>query len=227
MTKPWFRMYHEFATDPKVQMLSEEDQRRYVMLLCLKCCNGDETLQDEEIAFQLRISVENFRKSKEKFLKISLIDDNCWPVAWDKRQFVSDSSTERVSRYRDRQKEQKKNQCNVSETGPDTDTDTETDKNNMSDFREKFSELWKLFSADYGAKGSKANAEKVFLKLKPDDELFATMRSAVTAQIHHKARQRAAGEFSENFQHVERWLKNKRWEDEIPDAPQPTRVAAI
>ena len=29
----WFRMYAEFATDPKVQMLSEADQRRYIMLL--------------------------------------------------------------------------------------------------------------------------------------------------------------------------------------------------
>lgn len=29
MANPWFRMYSEFATDAKVQMLSEAMQRRY------------------------------------------------------------------------------------------------------------------------------------------------------------------------------------------------------
>jgi hypothetical protein len=220
-------MYHEFATDPKIQMLSEEDQRRYVMLLCLKCCNGDETLQDEEIAFQLRIDIENFRKSKEKFLKISLIDEHCQPLAWNTRQYVSDSSTERVARFRERQKEEKKNQCNVSVTPPDTDTDTEKDKNTVVFFRERFSEFWKLFSPEFGAKGSKKNAEAQFLKLRPDDDLFAVMCSAVAAQKSHQTAMRAKGEFVENFQHVERWIKNRRWEDELPSETTRPRVIGI
>lgn len=227
MSNPWFRMYHEFATDPKIQMLSEEDQRRFVMLLCLKCCNGNETLQDEEIAFQLRISDENFQKTKRKFLEISLIDENCHPLAWGKRQYLSDSSTERVRKHRAKLKEQEKNKGNVTETPPDTDTDTEKDKNTVECYREKFSELWKLFSSEFGAKGSKANAEKQFLKLRPDAELFAAMCSAVEAQKRHKTRCRDAGDFCEKFQHVERWIKNKRWEDEIPEQPTPARVAAI
>ena len=37
MSKPWFRMYHEFAGDPVIQALAFEDQRHFVMLLCLKC----------------------------------------------------------------------------------------------------------------------------------------------------------------------------------------------
>ena len=44
MANQWFRLYAEFAHDPKVQMLSEVDQRRYIMLLCMRC-NGDVTLQ--------------------------------------------------------------------------------------------------------------------------------------------------------------------------------------
>ena len=56
MANPWFRMYAEFATDAKVQMLTEAMQRRYLMLMCLRCSNALVTLQDEEIAFQLRIS---------------------------------------------------------------------------------------------------------------------------------------------------------------------------
>ena len=40
----WFRMYAEFATDPKVQMMPEAMQRRLVMLLCLQCGNGIENV---------------------------------------------------------------------------------------------------------------------------------------------------------------------------------------
>ena len=65
MANAWFRMYSEFATDPKVQMLSEADQRRYMMLLCLRCSNALVTLHDEEIAFQLRISDEELAETHE------------------------------------------------------------------------------------------------------------------------------------------------------------------
>jgi len=36
---PWFKFHHEFATDPVVQLLSFEDQRHFIVLLCLKA-NG-------------------------------------------------------------------------------------------------------------------------------------------------------------------------------------------
>ncbi|MCP2076401.1 UNVERIFIED_ORG: hypothetical protein J2Y77_005837 [Pseudomonas lini] len=119
----WFRMYGEFATDPKVQMMSEADQRRFVMLLCLRCSNDDVTLHETEIAFQLRISNEEWATSKALFLAKGLIDGDCQPVAWNKRQFVSDSSRARVAAHRAK----KKQEGNVTVTPPDTDTDTEED----------------------------------------------------------------------------------------------------
>lgn len=115
----WFRMYAEFATDPKVQMLSEADQRRYIMLLCLRCCNGDVTLQDDEVAFQLRISNEEWAETKAILQDKGLIDEQSMPTAWDRRQYVSDSSAARVAAHRAR----KKQRCNVTVTPPDTDTD--------------------------------------------------------------------------------------------------------
>jgi hypothetical protein len=123
MANQWFRMYHEFATDPKVQMLSEVDQRRYVMILCSRCCNGDVTLQDDEIAFQLRINVAEWSETKAVLINKKLIGEDNKPTAWDKRQFISDSSTERVARHRGK----KQRECNVTVTPPDTDTDTDTD----------------------------------------------------------------------------------------------------
>ena len=73
MANPWFRLYSEFATDPKVQMMSESYQRRFIMLLCIRC-NGDVTLQDEEVAFQLRISNEEWLETKAVFVSKELID---------------------------------------------------------------------------------------------------------------------------------------------------------
>lgn len=105
MANPWFRMYSEFAHDPKVQRLSESDQRRYIMLLCIKC-NGDVTVTDSDVAFQLRISDAEWDATKDILIERGLITKDNQPSAWDKRQKPSDSSSERVARHRAIQKQQ-------------------------------------------------------------------------------------------------------------------------
>lgn len=134
MANPWFRMYAEFANDPKVQRLSEADQRRFVMLLCIRCSNGDvtlhETLHDENVTFQLRISDEEWQATKATLLSKNLIDKDNNPTSWDKRQFTSDVSAARVAKHRALHKKEcngdvtlQKQKSNVLDT--DTDTDTE------------------------------------------------------------------------------------------------------
>lgn len=100
MANPWFRLYHEFAHDPKVQRLSETDQRRYIMLLCMRCCNGDVTLQDEDVTFTLRIPMIDWIDTKVVLLEAKLIDKDNKPTAWEKRQYKSDSSAARVAKHR-------------------------------------------------------------------------------------------------------------------------------
>jgi hypothetical protein len=124
-------MYSEFATDPKVQMLNEADQRRLTMLFCLRC-NGHVTLQDEEVTFLLRISNDQWTTSKALFIERGFINESNEILNWDKRQFASDTSKSRVAAYRER----KKNDGNGNVTLPkrksnavDTDTDTDTDIN--------------------------------------------------------------------------------------------------
>ena len=128
MANPWFRLYSEFAHDPKVQMLSEAMQRRYVMLLCLRCSEVLETLHETEIAFQLRLSTDELDETKQLFISKNFIDKHWNLLNWDKRQFVSDSSTMRVAKHRNK----KKQVSNADETlqkrpsnAIDTDTDTE------------------------------------------------------------------------------------------------------
>ena len=127
MANPWFRLYSEFAHDPKVQMLSEAMQRRYVMLLCLRCSEVLETLHETEIAFQLRLSTDELEQTKQLFISKNFIDKHWNLLNWDKRQFVSDSSTMRVAKHRSK----KKQVSNVDETlqkRPSNAIDTDTEQ---------------------------------------------------------------------------------------------------
>jgi hypothetical protein len=134
MANPWFRMYSEFADDPKVQIMPEAMQRRLLMLMCSKC--KGETLHETELAFHWRISETELAETKAVFLKKEFIDEDWNLLNWDKRQFISDSSTDRVRKYRQGKKQDETlpetngTKRNVTVTPPDTDTDTDTEKTN-------------------------------------------------------------------------------------------------
>lgn len=100
----WFRMYSEFANDPKVQSISEAMQRRLVMLFCLRGSEALHTLSEDEIAFALRITDTELAETKALFIRKNFINQD-WEIRqWDERQFVSDSSKNRVAKYREKRK---------------------------------------------------------------------------------------------------------------------------
>jgi hypothetical protein len=118
---PWFRLYTEWAYDPKIQSMNETLQRRYIMLLCVTCNGEIKKLSESELAFALRITAEDLKNTKKVFIEKNFIDDE-WNVrAWNDRQFQSDRSNERVKRYR----EKRKRYSNGDVTAQDTDTDTD------------------------------------------------------------------------------------------------------
>lgn len=82
-------------------------------------------------------------------------------------------------------------------------------------YRPDFLRLWDAFDVRYGPKGSKRNAEKEFIKLKATQDDVNMMVNAVEAQKRNKHKCIVNNLWWEKFQHVERWLKNQRWEDEI------------
>lgn len=133
MQYKWFRLYSEFASDPKVQSMSEVMQRRLIMIFCLQS-NGDlPKLSHEEIAFQLRIDDETLHETFQLFQAKGFIDKNHKITNWDKRQYKSDTSTERVKRHRrksinNNDETQVKRFRNVTVTPPETETETETKK---------------------------------------------------------------------------------------------------
>ena len=131
MANPWFRMYSEFATDAKVQSVSEPMQRRLLMLFCLRSCDVLVTLHDDELAFQLRITEQELAETKALFMRKGFIND-AWEITnWDKRQFVSDSSSHRTAAFRERKKNVTRTSQERHSDAPDTDTDTDTDTEQM------------------------------------------------------------------------------------------------
>mgnify|MGYP006284557997 CR=1 FL=1 len=218
MANQWFRLYAEFANDPKVQMLSESDQRRFVMLLCLRCSNDDVTLQDEELAFQLRISNEEWLITKATLIAKNLINDDAQPVAWDRRQFQSDSSAARVAKHRRR----KKQECNVTVTPPDTDTDTDTEITPPTPSRgvsvdDGFAKFWEA----YPRKAGKRDALKAWTKIKPDESLEVTILAAVRRQAQSDGWRKDGGQF---VPYPATYLRGERWLDELKQTPAVATV---
>jgi len=128
----WFRLYHEFSTDPKVQSMSEAMQRRLIMLMCLRCSNTLETLQERDICFAMRIDETQLSETKSLFMQKNFIDEHWSILQWDKRQKPSDSSTERVRRYRDGMKQSLKQPCNVTVTPQIREDKKREDKKNKN-----------------------------------------------------------------------------------------------
>lgn len=198
MANAWFRLYSEFATDPKIQRMSETDQRRFIMLLCMRCSNGDVTLHDDDVSFQLRISNEDWNVTKAVFLSKNLIDDDNLPVAWDQRQFVSDSSAPRVAKHRAKMKES----CNVTVT-PQNRTEQNRTEETKAVSPVGFTEFW----IAYPKKVGKGAAEAAWKKLKPS---LSDVLHAISAQSSSDQWRKDGGQFVPN---PATWLNQRRWED--------------
>lgn len=133
MANSWFRMHHELLNDPKVQTLSDAEFKMYINLLCLASQRGEngDLGNVSDICFALRETKEAFH---ERFIALhqrGLIvtnetDGETFHIPkWRKRQYISDTSTDRVRKHRKRSK-------TVTVTPPDTDTDTEQNREEYS-----------------------------------------------------------------------------------------------
>lgn len=128
---PWFRFYDEMLDDLKVINMTDSCVRVFVSLLCIG--NRGKTrgkIPSDVSALSRLIRMHpNKLRAALKYLEINKIihsdGSDIVFTNWCKRQFESDSSTERTRVWRERHK-------NVTVTNPvtppDTDTDTDTEK---------------------------------------------------------------------------------------------------
>jgi hypothetical protein len=116
----WFRYYDDALDDPKVQRLSSDLFRTWVNLLCLASKSDGKLPSVDDVAFKLRISVQDAQQRLEDLILAGLIDilpdKSLSPHNWSGRQFVSDSSALRVQKHRAKKRSEKnaKAACNVT-----------------------------------------------------------------------------------------------------------------
>jgi hypothetical protein len=100
---PWFRVYVDILTDDRLALIAFEDQRHYFCLLACKCSgvlDSSAPYLERRVAAKLRLEVSTLEEVKRRLMEVGLIDDQFQPVAWGRRQFLSDSSVERTRKYR-------------------------------------------------------------------------------------------------------------------------------
>jgi hypothetical protein len=123
----WFRLYDECIEDEKVWRLSGDLFKFWIGILCCTSKGKGLLPPPDLIAYKLRMSEEAVRESLTVLQKAGLLDQNeqgLRPHNWDQRQYVSDTSTERVKRFRQRSEGVSEA---VSETPPETETETDTE----------------------------------------------------------------------------------------------------
>lgn len=117
MSLPWFRLYRELKDDPKIGMLSDSEFRCYIESLCWACERGD----GGKIGLTRMTANWAFRRDVGEVIKVLLqrqllMEDESGELfvpSWDKRQMKSDSSSERVRKFREKQDETlQKRPCN-------------------------------------------------------------------------------------------------------------------
>jgi len=226
-----------------MQTMSEANQRRWIMVLCLR---GQDALSEimqfggeAELARVLNITHEELLETKAALLARNLISDDWVVLNWDDKQFVSDSSRERVQRFRESQRgvtlQRRYGNGNVTAcvtagvtepvTAPDTDTETETEKSTTPRVPARES-----VSDDDAVDFYSAYPKHV--NRKPAVEKYQSLRKQKRLPEHaelmailerHKDYWIATGTEAQYIPAPDVWLNKRRWEDELPDVTTQTK----
>lgn len=119
----WFRFYSDAIRNPKVAVLSDADYRLWTELLAIAADNEGLIPGYDALKHLLNRRIDRLQQGVNRLVMVGLIDPvegGFEPHNWRKFQYKSDTSTERVKRFRNVAR-------NGNETAPDTETDTETE----------------------------------------------------------------------------------------------------
>ena len=124
----WFRFYSDAMRHPKVASLSDKEFRLWCDLLCVASERDGSIPSLADLKHILKRRLDHLSTGVERLISARLIvplGDGYVPHGWDEKQYKSDTSTDRVKRYREKR--------NVSVTPPDTETETDNTLSKDSD----------------------------------------------------------------------------------------------
>jgi hypothetical protein len=212
----WFRFYHEALDDPKVQTLDGDSFKSWVNLLCL-CAKQDGLPRSiNDIAFALRMTTDGCQTVLQRLSSAGLLDKVSGGVdgmhyaihSWEKRQYKSDSSTDRVKRFRERSSNGSET---VIETRPDTETDTDTEQIKKHTKKKPPSvDGFDLFWNEYPRKVGRGLAVKAWSKA-----IAKTLPATIMDGLNQWKRSKDFPSEEKYIPHATTWLNAERWLDQI------------
>jgi hypothetical protein len=155
----WFRLYADAMRNPKVMRLSDSDFRLWVKLLSVASENDGKIPPVEDLKLVLSTRLDHLLSALKRLISGGLIDPlehGYEPHSWNKFQYKSDTSNERVAKFRAK--------GNVTVTPPDTDTETEQKEDTSYEVsaRAKKPDTFADFWAAYPRKTSRLAATKAY-----------------------------------------------------------------
>lgn len=250
MAKTWFRVHasgHRSILDNrKVQSLQPADFMLLVNLWALSCPTEGVLPPVADIAWRLRMKEAAIEAAIDKFLEkklIDAVDDYFVMHDWNDHQFESDSSTDRVKRFRQRSRNAvdklQRGESNVDET-PLARVGTRSESESVSesveggvgetfalapptpspkrDWRqESFDRFWRVVWLRVG-KDAARRAWNSRVKFAPDAEAVIAAAESQGPRLLAEARKHDRTPI-----HPATWLNQGRWQDEQP----PDASAAV
>lgn len=142
----WIRLHQNALHNPKIVTLSDRQYRAWTNCLLMAAADDGKLPSIRDIACHLRMSVQDAELMISELVEVELVDVDVMSGIrtfrmhdWQEHQYISDTSTERVRKFRN------KNKCNgdetfqkplhgVSVTPPESYSDTDTEPNGLSSF---------------------------------------------------------------------------------------------
>jgi len=211
----WFRLYADAMRNPKVMRLGDKQFRLWVRLLAVASENDGKIAPLDDLRLVLNMRLDHLSSSVDALISCGLIDrldDGYTPHNWDKFQYKSDTSNERVAKFRAK--------GNVTVTPPDTDTETEQKEDTSYEVsaRAKKPDTFPDFWAAYPRKTSKLAATKAYA-------------SAIKRGVDPLAMLQAAQAYADSptrdpqfTKHAATWLNAGCYDDQPEETPHHDRT---
>lgn len=148
MSNPWIRLYRESLHDPKIVTLSDRQHRAWHNLLLIADDAGMLPPM-RNVASHMRVSITEATQLVAELIEAELVDVEAIDGpsvyrlhGWSKRQYVSDSSTERSRKFRAKSRcnedaTLQKRPCNVAETAAQRPQTSESESESKSSLLEQ------------------------------------------------------------------------------------------
>jgi hypothetical protein len=198
---PWFRVYSEILDDKKIKRIIRSTGFSKAMVIGTWICflalasesgeRGRLTISDdmpyklEDLTDETGLDHETLMIIIDHFIKMGMIVtggvDQAYEITnWNRRQFKSDNSTERVREFRSKHDETlQKRFGNALDTESDTESDTDTESNTISESGDLFDDCQIVWETKTGYPVTDGSSFAIMIK--------TFKKEGVTAKIYAQA----------------------------------------